>query len=77
MSYVCREKYVNDTLVSRLCMEGDIALKRHEFPSPEYVLSVVPSCDLCPTYPPGPIDREELKRIVRDIVRELRDSGEI
>jgi hypothetical protein len=59
--------------VSRLCIQGDIFHLSREFPRPEYELSVVSSCDLCPTYQPatGEIDREELKRVVREVLREL------
>jgi hypothetical protein len=76
MANVCLQKYVNSTLVSRLCVQGNIDDLEDEYHEDEgYVLSEVGSCDLCPTYPPGPIDREDLKRIVREILRELEEES--
>jgi hypothetical protein len=75
MANLCLQKYVNGRLVSRLCIQGEYERVRHTY-EPEYVLSEVNSCNLCPTYPPenGGIDREELKRIVREILIELREE---
>jgi hypothetical protein len=48
----------------------------HDFPREAgYELLEVSSCDSCPAYPPAGIEREELKRIVREILRELEEES--
>jgi hypothetical protein len=73
LANICREKYVNGNLVSRVCMQGDMFFLKDDFPPPNYELSEVSSCDSCPTYPPATaeIQKEELKPIIREILREL------
>jgi hypothetical protein len=77
---ICQVKYANGKVVSRLCIYGNKLFLEPDFPRTEgWVLSEVSSCQSCPTYPTAidDIGREELKGIVREIVRELKDSGEI
>ena len=70
---LCREKYVNGKLVSRLCIRGDIFFLKSDFPRPDYELSEVASCDSCPTYPPATAEneKEELKAMLKEILKEL------
>ena len=70
---ICREKYVDGKLVSRICIQGDIFFLKSDFPRPNYELSEVNSCDSCPTYPPATagIDKDELKAMLKEILKEI------
>jgi hypothetical protein len=54
-------------------MQGDMFFLKDDFPPPDYALSEVSSCDLCPTYPPatGEIQKEQIKPIIEEVLREL------
>jgi hypothetical protein len=67
---VCKEKYQDGKLVSRLCIEGDIFLK-NDYPRPQYELSQVDSCDKCPTFPTANgLSRDEVISLIYEILRE-------
>jgi hypothetical protein len=75
-SNLCREKYVDGKLVSRICIRGDIFFLKSDFPRPDYELSVVSTCDSCPTYPPASaeIDKDELKAMLKEILKEILEK---
>ncbi len=71
---VCKEKYEDWKLVSRLCIKGDIFFLKKDFPRPQYELSEVESCDQCPVFPPAGQDtsKEEIKNLIGDTLKDRR-----
>ena len=82
---VCKEKYGDGKLISRLCIKGDIFFLKDEFPRPEYELSEVESCEQCPLFPsaspppsppptppppPPEPSRDEIKKMIKETLRD-------
>ena len=67
---LCKEKYIDGKLVSRICIRGDLFFLKDQFRPPTYELSVVSSCASCPPYPPATsgLDEDKIKYIVKEIV---------
>jgi hypothetical protein len=67
---ICKEKYVDGKLVSRICIKGNLFTLQSQFRPPDYELSEVSSCDSCPTYPlvAGENQIEELKDMLKEIL---------
>jgi hypothetical protein len=71
-SPICKEKYQDGKLVSRLCIKGDIFFLKHEFARPEYELSQVESCEQCPVFPPPAkeMTMDEVKDLIRNTLKD-------
>jgi hypothetical protein len=70
---ICKEKYVNGILVSRLCIQGDLFFLKNEFPKPNYELSAVDSCDQCPAFPTPSLEtnsRDEIQKAVKYVFQD-------
>ena len=66
---ICKEKYIDGKLVSRLCIKDNLFTLQSQFRPPDYELSEVSSCDSCPTYPLGGENQiEELKDTLKEIL---------
>jgi hypothetical protein len=70
---ICKEKYIDGKLVSRVCIKGNLFFLKDEFRPPTYELSEVSSPALCPVYPPATagIDEEKIKYIAKEIAKEI------
>jgi len=69
---ICKEKFIDGKLVSRLCIEGDLFFLKNEFSRPTYELSEVSSPNLCPVYPlTTEIDEDKIKDIAKKIAEEI------
>ena len=70
---ICKEKYIDGKLVSRVCIRGNLFFLKDEFRPPTYELSEVSSPALCPVYPPATsgIDEDKIKDIAKEIAKEI------
>jgi hypothetical protein len=70
---ICKEKYIDGKLVSRVCIRGNLFFLKDEFRPPTYELSEVSSPDLCPVYPPANvgINEDQIKYIAKEIAKEI------
>ena len=70
---ICKEKYLDGKLVSRVCIRGNLFFLKDEFRPPTYELSEVSSPALCPVYPPttSGIDEDKIKDIAKEIAKEM------
>src|SRR5688500_19422106 len=70
---ICKEKYIDGKLVSRVCIRGNLFFLKDEFRPPTYELSEVSSPALCPVYPPAiaGLVEEKIKFIVKKIAKEI------
>ena len=70
---ICKEKYIEGKLVSRVCIRGNLFFLKDEFRPPTYELSEVSSPALCPIYPAATagIDEDKIKDIAKEIAKEI------
>jgi hypothetical protein len=70
---VCKEKYVDGKLVSRICIKGNLFNLKNEFRPPDYEISEVSSCDSCPAYPPATteLQKDEIRAWLKEILKDL------
>lgn len=71
---ICKEKYVDGKLVSRLCIKGNLFVLQSQFRPPDYELSEVTSCESCPAYPPATtgFDKDELRAWIKEILEAIK-----
>jgi hypothetical protein len=71
---ICKEKYEDGKLVSRLCIKGDIFFLKQDFPRPQYELSEIESCEQCPVFPSAgqDIPKDEIKNLIEDVLKDRR-----